>query len=104
MGMVPLPLPPIAVDLPRSMSLRRFARGGSITAGPVRSKTLAAGSWEISKLAPMAAPAAALAAAGLPPTDRQVYKGFYKEAWALETAEDEAFISAYIANLSAWNW
>ena len=38
--------------------------GGSITAGPVRSKSLAAGTWEISPLAPMASPAAQLAAVG----------------------------------------
>jgi hypothetical protein len=52
--------------------------GGWITAGPVRSKSLVAGSWELSKLAPMAAPAFYTTKAGLPNTDAQLYKGFYK--------------------------
>jgi hypothetical protein len=43
--------------------------GGSITAGPVRSKTLVVGTWEMSPLVPMASPAAQLDVVGLPATD-----------------------------------
>ena len=78
--------------------------GGSITAGPVRSKTLASGSWEISPLAPMAAPAAALAAVGLNATDARVYRGFFKDVWALETQSDALNIAAFIDNISSWNY
>lgn len=78
--------------------------GGSITAGPVRSKTLVAGSWELTPLAPMAVNAASLSQVGLSPTDAKVYRAFYTEVWARETAENEAYIAAYLANISAWNW
>jgi len=78
--------------------------GGSITAGPVRSKSLLAGSWEISKLAPMAAPAAATASVGLPSTDAHVYKGFYTDVWALETAGDREATAAFLANMTKWNY
>merc|ERR1712032_876888 len=50
--------------------------GGSITAGPVRSKTLASGSWEISPLAPMAAPAAALRPLACSPPTQQCINVF----------------------------
>ena len=78
--------------------------GGSITAGPVRSKTLAAGSWQLTPRAPMAVNAASLSRVGLAPTDAKVYKGFYTEVWERETAEDEAKIDAFLANITAWNW
>ena len=78
--------------------------GGSITAGPVRSKTLAGGSWELTPRAPMAVNAASLSRVGLAPTDAKVYKGFYTEVWERETAEDEAKIDAFLANITAWNW
>jgi hypothetical protein len=78
--------------------------GGSITAGPVRSKSLLAGSWELSKLAPMAPPAASTHAAGLPNTDSRLFKGFYKDAWALTTPADYAKIDSFLTNLSAWNY
>jgi hypothetical protein len=78
--------------------------GGSITAGPVRSKTLAAGSWELTPLAPMAVNAASLSQVGLSPTDAKVYKGFYTGIWARETAENVAVINAFLANISKWNW
>jgi hypothetical protein len=78
--------------------------GGSITAGPVRSKSLLAGSWELSKLAPMAPPAASTRAAGLPNTDNKLYKEFYKDAWALATPKDYAEIDAFVGNISAWNY
>jgi hypothetical protein len=78
--------------------------GGSITAGPVRSRTLAAGSWELTPRAPMAAPAAAMSAAGLAPTDAKVFRGFYQEVWARETPANKEFIAAYLANITAWNW
>ena len=78
--------------------------GGSITAGPVRSRSLAVGSWELSPRAPMAAPAASTAAAGLPATDAALYRGFYTDVWALESAADAATMGAFLANLSSWNY
>ena len=78
--------------------------GGSITAGPVRSKSLLAGSWELSPRAPMAAPAAATARAGLPNTDGHVYRGFFRDVWALETAAEHEKNAAFVANMSAWNY
>jgi hypothetical protein len=78
--------------------------GGSITAGPVRSKTLATGSWELTARAPMSVNAADLSKVGLPPTDATVYKGFYKEVWARETAVDKAYIDSFLSNITEWNW
>ena len=78
--------------------------GGSITAGPVRSKSLAAGTWEMSPLAPMSSPAAQLDAVGLPATDGATYRGFYTDVWAMETSEDRAENTAFLQNISKWNW
>ena len=78
--------------------------GGSITAGPVRSKTLRAGDWEISPRAPMAAPAAATALVGLPTVEVKAYRGVYKEVWALATAADRQYVEQYLANSSDWNF
>ena len=75
--------------------------GGSITAGPVRSKTLATGSWELTARAPMSVNAADLSKVGLPPTDATVYKGFYKEVWARETAVDKAYIDSFLSNITS---
>jgi hypothetical protein len=52
----------------------------------------------------MAVNAASLSQVGLSPTDAKVYRAFYTEVWARETAENEAYIAAYLANISAWNW
>ena len=42
--------------------------------------------------------------AGLTPTDASVYKGFYTDVWARETPENEAYIAAFLSNISDWNW
>jgi hypothetical protein len=42
--------------------------------------------------------------AGLTPTDGSVYKGFYTDVWARETPENEAYIAAFLSNISDWNW
>ena len=78
--------------------------GGSITAGPVRSKTLAVGSWELTPRAPMSPPAAYTAAVGLPSTDGQTYKQFYTEVWQRESQADQASIAAFLDNFSQWAW
>ena len=78
--------------------------GGSITAGPVRSKTLQVGSWELSPRAPMAAPAAETAKVGLPALDSRVFKGFYVEVWERETQEERSNNAAYLGNMSRWNY
>lgn len=78
--------------------------GGSVTAGPVRSKTLEAGSWEMSPLAPMAPPASETAKVGLPAVDNHVFKGFYVDVWERETPEDERDNAAFLANMSRWNY
>eukprot|EP01052_Picozoa_sp_SAG31_P034522 SAG31_NODE_4047_length_3638_cov_1.867477_2_plen_248_part_00 len=78
--------------------------GGSITAGPVRSKTLAAGSWELSPRAPMAVNAADLSRVGLAPTDVAIYNDFFTEVWQRETPENKAYIATFLKNITQWNW
>ena len=79
--------------------------GGSITAGPVRSQSLAAGSWEISPRAPMAIPAAVAAKAGLRPQDSALHReGFFTKVWEKADTKSLALAEAWIANVSAWNW
>jgi hypothetical protein len=52
----------------------------------------------------MAVNAASLSRVGLPATDAAVYKGFYTEVWDRETAENEAKIDAFLANITSWNF
>lgn len=52
----------------------------------------------------MAVNAASLSQVDLSTTDTKVYKGFYTEVWARETAENEAYIAAFLANITKWNW
>ena len=72
--------------------------------GPVRSKTLQAGSWELSPRAPMAPPAAETAKVGLAALDNRVYRGFYVDVWERETLDDRTNIAAYLANITRWNY
>ena len=62
--------------------------GGSITAGPVRSKTLAAGSWELTPRAPMAANAASLSRVGMALSEQQ----------QMQTTKLTSFLRAYLLN------
>jgi hypothetical protein len=64
--------------------------GGSITAGPVRSKTLAAGSWELTPRAPMAANAASLSRVGMTLSEQQHID--------MQTTKLASFLLAYLLN------
>ena len=79
--------------------------GGWITNGPVRSKTLAIGTWAVSPLAPMAVPDARVAAAGLPASDevKGINTDYFTAVWG-----DKGGLNptnrAYAKNLSKWAW
>ena len=79
--------------------------GGWITNGPVRSKTLAIGSWEVSPLAPMAVPDARAAAVGIPASDeaRGINTDYFTAVWATKGALNPTN-RAFAKNLSSWAW
>lgn len=79
--------------------------GGWITNGPVRSKTLATGSWEVSPLAPMAVPDARAAKVGLPASDeaRGINTDYFTAVWATKGALNPTN-RAFAKNLSSWAW
>lgn len=75
--------------------------GGWITNGPARSRNLT--HWEVSPLAPMAAPDTRTAAVGLPPTDsiRGLNPDNYTAIWPSPIPDS---LKEWAANLSKWDW
>jgi len=77
--------------------------GGWITNGPARSPNLTSGSWQVSRLAPMAIPDARLSVAGLPQMDGPAgaNTAMYSTLWDHGVP---AGVTAYMANTSTWKW
>jgi hypothetical protein len=77
--------------------------GGWITNGPVRSTSLAVGSWEVSPRMPMAVPVAVATKAKVPAIDRAagINTELYTNLWKKGIPP---VVQAYFDNISAWNY